>query len=59
MSIVRWYEIVCDTCGNAIHFMGSIKIAERDARKQGYIITANKEHFCTQECYQERRQKNG
>lgn len=49
--IIRWCEIVCDTCGNAEHYQGSISSAGKQFRNRGGIITRNKKHYCAKECY--------
>lgn len=55
--ITRWCEIVCDTCGNANHYLGSIRDAERQYRKADGIITRNKRAYCDKHCYSQRKIK--
>jgi len=49
--IVRYYEIVCDTCGCGQHFQGNIQTAESQFRDYGGIVTKNKKHYCDKNCY--------
>ena len=49
MSIHRWYEISCDSCGGAEHFGGNQQSAIRQAKEHGWIVTKGK-FFCTTEC---------
>ena len=48
--IHKYYEITCDHCGCADFYTVSIAEAEKDARKNGWIITKSKNHFCDSEC---------
>jgi len=49
--IAKWYEIICDHCGWAEHFQGSIHSAERCYRENGGIVTKDKNHYCDKDCY--------
>lgn len=55
--INRYYEISCDFCGEADHYMGSIKNTELQYAKRGGIVI-NHRHFCSEECYKKYRQNN-
>jgi hypothetical protein len=48
--IHRWYEITCDYCGCASHYMGNKRSAESLARDEGYIITRDGKHYCDSKC---------
>ena len=50
MSISKWYEIICDYCGNAQHFSGTVRIAELSFRDYGGIVTKDKKHYCDEDC---------
>ena len=52
MAITKWYEITCDTCGNAQHFQGNLCSAERQFRKAGGIVIKGKKtiHYCDDKC---------
>ena len=54
MSILRIYEIVCDYCGCAEHFQGSIKTAESQYEDIGGIIKniKSKKYFCSENCFE-------
>ena len=44
-----WVEITCDNCGCADHFPpGSVN---KDARKNGWIITRTGKHYDSKECF--------
>ena len=49
-----WVEMSCDKCGgSACHYPpGNV---DKAARKDGWIITKDKKHFCTEECYEQRK----
>jgi len=58
MSITRWYEIICNNCGCAQHFLGNIVLAEKQFRSFGGIKTKDKKHYCDKKCkesYNDRR----
>jgi len=40
--IIKWYEIVCDYCGNAEHFRGTIQSAEEQYKSTSGIVCKNK-----------------
>jgi len=54
MSIIKWYEIRCNTCGCAEHFQGSRKHAESQYTSSGGIVS-NKKHYCDKNCYRKRK----
>ena len=47
----KWYEITCDYCSCAEHFLGTAQSAERQYRSYGGIVTQDKKHYCAKECY--------
>jgi len=56
MGIKRWYEISCDNCGWAKHYLGNIEISEKNYKEDGGIIKISygeKLHYCCIECYEE------
>lgn len=52
--INRWYEISCDVCSWAQHFVGTVQSAERQYRNNGGIVTRDKKHYCDEKCYSKR-----
>ena len=51
MSIDKWYEVVCDNCGQGLgHYKGSIKLANQFVQKDGYLKRGDN-HFCDDCCY--------
>ena len=53
--IQRWYAIICDTCGGADYYRGTLLLVEKHFRKNGGIITNDKQHYCGKDCYKKRR----
>ena len=52
MTIARYYEIVCDTCGCAAHYQGNRKMANEQFKEEGGIVK-NDKHFCDEDCLEE------
>jgi len=50
MSIRKYYELSCDNCSCADHYPIGIDLVKA-ARENGWIITKNKKHYDTRECY--------
>ena len=48
MSIKKIYEVSCDECGCACHYTEQPQLS---ARQDGWIITSDKKHFDSKECY--------
>lgn len=44
-----YVEYTCDYCGWADHYLPGNP--DKEARSYGWIITADKKHFCSKECY--------
>lgn len=59
MSIQKWYEIICDNCGNACYhsLAKSISVAEIEFESVKGIVAKDKKHFCDKDC-QEEYEKN-
>ena len=55
--IVKWYEVICDTCGWAAHYLGSVSIAEQQFRSSGGMVKGKK-HYCDETCYKKRGRGN-
>ena len=55
--ITKWYEIVCNNCGNANYFLGSIRSAESQYKSTGGIII-KKKHYCNIICQKEKKEKD-
>lgn len=50
MALLKWYEMSCDSCRCAEHFMGTRRDAERKARRCGWVITKDGRHFDSKDC---------
>ncbi len=50
--IIKWYEITCDTCGEAQHFRGNVSNSQSQFKDLGGIVTANKKYYCCKKCHQ-------
>ena len=50
-------SIICDYCGNADYYFGSIKIVEKQAISSGWLKYKGK-HFDTPECLNSYRKEN-
>ena len=48
--ILKWYEMSCDHCGSSDYYRHNIANAEMNARKNGWIISKSKNHFCCLKC---------
>ena len=56
--IRKYYEIRCDECGCAEHFLADIGIpCETQARAHGWIVTGKRIHFDLDECYKKYMEK--
>jgi len=56
MSITKWYEIICNSCGCANHYLGSIKSAEVQYIDGGGMVK-NKKHYCSKDCYKDNNEQ--
>ena len=50
MSLTRYYEICCDTCGWADHFIGNAISVVVEAKTLGWIEAENGKHYCGAKC---------
>ncbi len=53
MTMIKWYVIVCNTCGNGEQFQGTKIQAEMQYKKTGGIIINGKGkrmHYCDSHC---------
>ena len=57
MSIKKYYEIVCDSCGQACHYTGNIILSEAQFRDDGGIVTKGK-HYCDEDCKSKAKEKD-
>jgi len=52
MSVQRYYEVRCDTCGAAVHYhIGGVSFA-RQARRDGWIVTSKGKHYDSKKCHE-------
>ena len=52
----KYYELSCDNCGCADFYLIGQDFAKA-ARSNGWIITKDKKHYDTLECYKEAKNK--
>lgn len=59
MSIVKWYEIICDNCGQVLgRYSCSKKLANLFVQREGYLKRGDR-HFCDDYCYRAWKERNG
>ena len=51
-----WIEMSCDNCGQADYYPPSGH--EKAARKNGWIITRDKKHYCDSRCKKKAEDKS-
>lgn len=54
---IKYYELVCENCGSADHYQGTLKQAKMKAKSYGYIQIGTK-WFCDQNCVDEYEKTN-
>ena len=57
MGITKWYEIVCDGCGNAEHFQGCLSIVQKQYKDTGGIVGRGNKYYCSKKCQPKREVK--